>query len=113
MLLKNNSTKIIGISETSILPRQTEECPKGYEKNPVIKKYIENGTLSVIPDDKMSASSNATEKETADTAEEKTNLEDMSEEELIRYAAQHNIDIGKASSKEGIIKKIQDAANNG
>lgn len=48
MLIKNNSSKIVGISETSILPGDTGKVPDGYEKNPIVLKYIENGTFSVI-----------------------------------------------------------------
>lgn len=36
-------------------------------------------------------------------------FEAMSINELKEYAGQHNIDIGKASTEEGIIKKIQEA----
>lgn len=35
-------------------------------------------------------------------------FEAMSIDELKEYAEQHNIDIGKASTEEGIIKKIQE-----
>lgn len=48
MLVKNNSSKIVGISETSILPGDTAKVPNGYEKNPIVLKYIENGTFSVV-----------------------------------------------------------------
>lgn len=48
MLVKNNSSKVIGINETSILPGDTEKIPDGYEKNPIVLKYIENGTFSVV-----------------------------------------------------------------
>lgn len=48
MLVKNNSSKIVGINETSILPGATETIPEGYEKNPIVLKYIENGTFSVV-----------------------------------------------------------------
>lgn len=34
---------------------------------------------------------------------------EMSLEDLKAYAAEHNIDIGKASTEEGIIKKIEEA----
>lgn len=34
-------------------------------------------------------------------------LDEMSVEELIAYAAEHGIDIGKSTSAEGIIKKIK------
>lgn len=113
MVLKNNSTKIIGILETSILPNQTEECPAGYENNPVIKKYIKDGVLSVVKEDEKESkdvSVNHDEAKSTENTDGEKNLEDMSEEELIRYAAERNIDLGKASSKEGILKKIQEAA---
>lgn len=49
MLLHNNSNKIIGITvDTSILPGETGECPKEYEDNPVIKKYIDNKIFTVV-----------------------------------------------------------------
>lgn len=47
MVLRNNSRKIIGIGETTILPDGTAECPEGYESNPVVARYIANGTFSV------------------------------------------------------------------
>jgi len=36
-------------------------------------------------------------------------FEGMSLEELKLYAEQHNVDIGKATTEEGIIKKIEEA----
>lgn len=36
-------------------------------------------------------------------------FEGMSVEELKAYAEEHNIDIGKATTEEGIIKKIEEA----
>lgn len=52
MTIRNDSSKIIGIGETSILPGETAECPKGYEKNPVIRKYIKNGVFTEIKSEK-------------------------------------------------------------
>lgn len=48
MLVRNTSSKIIGINETSILPGDTQKVPEGYEKNPVVLKYIANGTFAVV-----------------------------------------------------------------
>lgn len=48
MLVRNKSSKIIGINETSILPGDTQKVPEGYEKNPVVLKYIANGTFAVV-----------------------------------------------------------------
>jgi len=36
-------------------------------------------------------------------------LEEMSVAELMKYAAEKNIDIGKSTSYEGVLKKIKDA----
>lgn len=52
MILKNNSSKIIGIGETSFLPGESAECPEGYTKNPVVQKYIEGGVFSEIKPEK-------------------------------------------------------------
>lgn len=41
--------------------------------------------------------------------ETKSEFEGKSIEELKAYATEHNIDLGKASTEEGIIKKIEDA----
>lgn len=37
------------------------------------------------------------------------NIEEMSIDELMAYAQEKGIDIGKSTSQEGILKKIQDA----
>lgn len=41
-------------------------------------------------------------------ADKEKSLEEMSVDELIAYAGEHTIDIGKASSQSGILKKIED-----
>lgn len=123
MELMNNSAKIIGIEKTTILPGKTVPCPKGYENNPVIKRYIENGTLTAIESDKGSkkpstGSQNTNDQNTGSQSTGSQNpgnpdtdkkLEEMTEDELLSYAEAHNIDVGKASSREGILKKIQEA----
>lgn len=40
---------------------------------------------------------------------EEVNLEEMTAEELKAYAEENGIDIGKATSQEGILKKIEEA----
>lgn len=40
---------------------------------------------------------------------EEKQLKDMTVEELVTYAAEKEIDIGKCTSQDGILKKIQDA----
>ncbi|MDF2881582.1 MAG: hypothetical protein K0R54_2139 [Clostridiaceae bacterium] len=40
---------------------------------------------------------------------EEKQLKDMTVEELIAYATEKEIDIGKSTSQDGILKKIQDA----
>lgn len=52
MILQNNSSKIIGIGETSFLPGESAECPKSYENNPVVRKYIDDGVFTEIQNEK-------------------------------------------------------------
>ncbi len=73
MLVRNNSSKIIGINETSILPGDTQKVPKGYEKNPVVLKYIANGTFAVVEPVK----STKKEKTTKDPAEGAKKADDI------------------------------------
>ena len=42
-----------------------------------------------------------------------TDLKEMTVEELLSYAATNNIDVGKATSKEGILSKINTAKGGG
>lgn len=108
MKITNKSKKIIGMNGLSILPGETGECPKGYEDNPVIKKYIANGTFTVADNAEESspAAPGAGDGEPAGTGK---GLSEMTKEELTAYAAENNIDIGNATTKDGIIKKIQEA----
>lgn len=100
MKIKNNSNKIIGIGEQSVLPGETAECPKNYENNPVVKKYIASGVFTRVDD----MAGDEVKKEVPAKA-----LSDMTKEELLAYAAEHNIDVGNATTEAGILKKIQDA----
>ncbi len=47
-------------------------------------------------------------KESVAPSEQKV-LEEMTAEELKAYAEEHGIDIGKATSQDGILKKIEEA----
>ena len=66
----------------------------GYE---VIEDIAEKGKQVPPPDD---------DKLEGDSSKE---LKDMTVEELTAYAKEKGIDIGKSTSREGILKKIQDA----
>lgn len=48
-----------------------------------------------------------------DIAKKDKSIDEMSVEELISYANEHNIDIGKATTQSGIIEKIKTAEQKG
>ena len=48
-----------------------------------------------------------------DVGKKDRNIDEMSVEELISYANEHNIDIGKATTQSGIIEKIKTAEQKG
>lgn len=55
MTVYNNSSKIIGIQELSILPGETKPLPAGAEKNPIVLKYIADGTFTEVKAAKKSS----------------------------------------------------------
>lgn len=74
MLVRNKSSKIVGINETSILPGTTEKVPDGYEKNPIVLKYIANGTFTVVEPVK-STKKEKTKKDTAEGAKKEDDIQ--------------------------------------
>lgn len=110
MIVENKSNKIVGIGlNVTLLPGEKAVVPQRYEKNPIVLRDIKKGRLEVIEEaeDNNSQTDAAAGEEKQDNAAKA--LEDMSVEELAAYAGEKGIDIGKATSKEGILNKIEAA----
>lgn len=71
------------------------------EDKHLIEWFREKG-YTVVEEESTSELDNSTE-----TGEK--NIDEMSVEELMIYAKEKGIDIGKSTSQEGILKKIQDS----
>lgn len=94
MKVKNKSNKIIAIGTTSpILPDQTAELTKEQEKNPVLKCFIDNGFLVVIPND-LKDEKKKTAKELAKV------IKAMKEEEVLAKCAEFEIETEGKELKE-------------
>lgn len=85
MLVRNNSTKIVGINETSILPGATEKLPDGYEKNPIVQKYINKGTFSVIESAKP-AKKEKTKKDPDESSKKTGDMQDTGDDQNTKEA---------------------------
>lgn len=103
MKIKNESGKILGIGlGLTVLPGETMELPKEYVGNPILEKYDGKGLITLVEEIKPAEQGTGNEKE------EKTILEKMSIGELQAYALEKGVDIGKACTTEGIVKKIEE-----
>lgn len=97
MIVENKSNKIIGIGlNVTLLPGEQAVVPVKYEKNPIVLRDIKKGRLAVIKETEEQAPAEDGEKI----------LEDMTVEELTAYAVEKGIDVGKATTQDGILKKI-------
>jgi len=73
MKVTNISPKIVGIGSLTLLPGATDELPQGYEKNPIVLNYFDNGVLSksgLVLTPAQLATQKAAEEEAAKAAEE-------------------------------------------
>lgn len=103
MIVENKSNKIIGIGlNIALLPGEQAVVPVHYEENPIVLRDIKKGRLTVIK-----KAEKETQVENSLKGDGEKTLEDMTIEELTAYAAEKGIDIGKATTREGILKKIE------
>lgn len=77
----------------------------GETSNPILIQWFKEKGYTVVDEE----SSNELDGESKDSGEK--SLEEMDVEELMLYAQEKGIDIGKSTSQEGILKKIHDAEN--
>lgn len=101
MRILNQSAKIIGVGEESLLPGESITLPDIYVGHPVIKKYVTEGRLKIL-EEEGNFEGGKGQKQGEDS------WNDMSIEELKLYVTENSIDVGKAKSKEEMLKKIRE-----
>ena len=122
MKIKNISNKIIGISDVTVLPGETEEIPKAYETSPILAVYKEakmdeisgKATTPAKTEEQIAAEKAEAEKKAAEEAENLrkarlASLEGISEEDLGKLANELGINPAECKDQADVLKKVKAA----
>lgn len=122
MKFENTSSKIIGLGKVTILPGKTEEIPKEFEKNPILKFYAEKGMAKITGSaskptktpEQVAAEKAAAEKKAAEEAEalrqaRLASLDGISEEDLGKLATELGINLAECKDQADVLKKVKAA----
>lgn len=77
---------------------------EGYTKNPYLIEWFKNHGYKVVEEE-----SNGLDKKEETSTDDASYLKEMTLDELKLYAEEKGIDIGNATSRDGILKKIKNA----
>ena len=129
MKLENISEgKVIGIGDVTILPGETKDIPKEFERSPVLEVYKNLGLASIIgspstpekTQEELAAEKAAAEKKAAEDAAKakeqalavvsamkpaELTLEDQAE--LFRLSSQYGVNPAECKDQADIIKKLK------
>lgn len=122
MKFKNTSQKIIGIGDVTILPGETKDIPKEYEKNPTLEFYKKKGMAEITGKastpvktaEQIEAAKAEAEKKAAEEAEalrqsRLASLEGISEEDLGKLAIELGINPAECKDQADVLKKVKAA----
>ena len=122
MKIENIGSKIIGIGEVTVLPGETKEIPKAYEKSPVLEVYKkakmavitgkpskQEKSAEQIADEKAKAEKKAAEEAEKLRQARLASLEGISEEELGKLANELGINPAECKDQEDVLKKVKAA----
>lgn len=117
-----SSGKVIGLGTAMVLPGETKDVPKAYERNPVLKMYESLGFA------RISGNASAPEKSEAEIAAEKAaaeekaledaenlrqarlaSLDGISEEDLGKLAQELGINPAECKDNADVLKKVKAA----
>jgi len=122
MKVTNKINKIIGFGEVSILPGESKEIPKEYERSPVLEFYKKSNFVSVKGEpsepektaEELAAEQAAAEAKAAAEAEEirqqrLASLDNISEADLAQLAEEFGINPADCKDQADILKKVKAA----
>lgn len=123
MKIKNVSEgKIIGIGEVTVLPGETKEIPKAFERSPILEIYKKQGfaeisgkpssaekTAEQLAAEKAEKEKKAAEEAEALRQERLASLDSITEEELAKLAEELGINPAECKDTADVLKKVKAA----
>ena len=114
--VENISNKVVGFGEVAVLPGETKEIPKAYEKSPVLEVYknlgLVNVTVEADADEEPVVVTN--DEDSAEQAEKLrqarlASLKGISEEDLCKLAEELEINPAECKDQADVLKKVKAA----
>ena len=102
MKVKNTCGKIINFGSLTLLPGEIGTLPAGFEKNPVVKAFVEKDNITILADTTVS-------KEDAETVAVPENLEALKKDELIALCKELGVEVLDTDTKAVLVEKIKEA----
>lgn len=122
MKFENISKKIIGLGEVTILPGETKDVPKEFEKNPILDFYKKKGMAKITgrtsaPEktpEQIAKEKEEAEKKAAKEAEELrkarvASLKDITDEDLGKLAIELGINPAECKDQADVLAKVKEA----
>ena len=102
MKVKNTCGKIINFGTLTLLPGEIGTLPAGFEKNPVVKAFVEKDNITVLADTTVTV-------EEANAVEVPENLEALKKDELVALCNRLGVEVLDTDTKAALVEKIKEA----
>lgn len=118
MKIKNISEKIIGIGEVTVLPGETRDIPKAYERSPILEVYKKQHFAEIMGKPSSSidtaAGDKAKEQKMTEDAEvlrqaRLASLDGITEEALASLANELGVNPAECKDHADVLKKVRAA----
>ena len=120
--LTNNSAKVIGIGNITVLPGETKEVPDDFERSPILEVYKNLGLITLTgkpktaqkSEEELKAEAEKDAKDAADKAEAEKkakldSLKDASDEDVAALAQELGINPAECKDQADVRKKVKAA----
>ena len=101
MKVKNTCGKIINFGTLTLLPGEIGTLPVGFEKNPVVKAFVEKDNITIL------AEVAVPKDETVAIVPE--NLEGLKKDELVALCKELGVEVLDTDTKAVLVEKIKEA----
>ena len=120
--LTNNSAKVIGIGNITVLPEETKEVPDDFERSPILEVYKNLGLITLTgnpntaqkSEEELKAEAEKAVKDATDKAEAEKkakldSLKDASDEDVAALAKELGINPAECKDQADVRKKVKAA----
>ena len=105
--LTNNSAKVIGIGNITVLPGETKDVPDDFERSPILEVYKNLGLITLTGKPKTAQKSEEEIKAEAEKKAKLDSLKDASDEDVAALAQELGINPAECKDQADVRKKVK------